>query len=223
MKALQSILSLAMRALDAAGGLGRIAEILRDRGLAVAAAAAVVGLVALTVAGRFPRGLAFAGGAVLGALAAVGLRAPLATHVGASLAVAAPLLAVVTAAACALTPRAFPIAIGAVPGLLLGLQVPLAGRAEIGGAVGALVLGAVALLFARPVAIGFACALGRPPRRDRGASRSAVPARSRATWWRTRSRSSRSRSCSPSPAPPTSSPGREDPARAPGVPPPQRS
>jgi hypothetical protein len=160
MKALQSILSLAMRALDAAGGLGRIAEILRDRGLAVAAAAAVVGLVALTVAGRFPRGLAFAGGAVLGALAAVGLRAPLATHVGASLAVAAPLLAVVTAAACALTPRAFPVAIGAVPGLLLGLQVPLAGRAEIGGAVGALVLGAVALLFARPVAIGFACALG---------------------------------------------------------------
>ena len=124
-------------------------------------------IVLLTLAGRFPRGLAVAGGAVLGALAAVAFRAPLATHVGVSLVVAAPVLATVAAAACAFVPLAFPVAVGALPGLLLGLEVPLAGRAAIGGAVGALVAGGVALLFARVVAIGSVSRAGRPARRNR--------------------------------------------------------
>jgi hypothetical protein len=158
--ALKSVLALATRALDAAAGLGRLAEMLRERGLPVGAAVALLGIVLLTLAGRFPRGLAVAGGAVLGALAAIAFRAPLATHVGVSLVVAAPVLATVVAAACAFVPLAFPVAVGALPGLLLGLEVPLAGRAAIGGAVGALVAGGVALLFARVVAIGSVSALG---------------------------------------------------------------
>ena len=160
MSVLKSVLALATRALDAAAGLSRLAEIFRERGLVVGAAVALLGVVFLTLAGRFPRGLAVAGGAVLGALAAVAFRAPLATHVGVSLVVAVPVLATVAAAACALVPLAFPVAVGALPGLLLGLEVPLAGRAAIGGAVGALVAGGVALLFARVVAIGSVSALG---------------------------------------------------------------
>jgi hypothetical protein len=158
--ALKSLLALATRALEAAAGLSRLAELLREGGLFVAAAAGLLGLVLLTIAGRFPRGLAVAGGAVLGALSAVAFRAPLATHVGVSLVVAAPVLAIVAAAACALLPLAFPVAVGALPGLLLGLEVPLAGRAAFGGAIGALVAGGVALLFARVVAIGSVSALG---------------------------------------------------------------
>lgn len=157
---MNAVLDLAARALDGAGNVTRLVELLRGLGPAASAAAALVGLVALTVAGRFPRGLAATGGAALGALAAYAFRAPLAMHVGVSLPVALPVVAIVAGAACALAPLAFPLAIGALPGLILGLQVPIAGRAALGGAVGALLGGLVALLFARPFATGFASALG---------------------------------------------------------------
>ncbi|WP_242336580.1 hypothetical protein [Anaeromyxobacter sp. SG66] len=160
MSVLKSVLDLAARAVAAATDLGRLAELLRDRGFAVALAAGLLGLAALTVAARFPRGLAAAGGAVLAALAAYALRGAIAAHLGISLAVATPVLAVVAGAACALVPLAFPAAVGALPGLLLGLHAPIAGRAELGAAIGALVAGLVGLLFARLVAVGFASAVG---------------------------------------------------------------
>lgn len=160
MSAVKSVLDLGARLLDAAGGVTRLVELLRGLGPAPSVAAAGLGIVALTMAGRFPRGLAAAGGAALGALAAYAFRAPLALHVGVSLAVAAPVVAVVAGAVCALSPLPFPVAAGALPGLILGLRVPIAGRAVLGGAVGALAAGLVALLFARPFAIGFASALG---------------------------------------------------------------
>ena len=157
---MKSVLDLAARLLDAAGNVTRLVELLRGFGPALSAAAAVLGLVALTLAGRFPRALSAAGGAAVGALAAYAFRAPLALHVGVSLAVAAPIVALVAGAVCALVPLAFPIAAGALPGAILGLGVPIAGRAALGGAVGALVAGLVALLFARPFAVGIASALG---------------------------------------------------------------
>ncbi len=160
MSLFKSVLDLAARALLAAADLGRLAVLLRERGLAVALVAGLVGLVALTVAGRFPRGLAAAGGAVLAALWVYALRGAIAAHLGIPPAVAAPVVAVVAGAACALVPLAFPVAVGALPGLLLGLQAPIAGRAELGAAIGALVAGLVALLFARVVAVGFASAVG---------------------------------------------------------------
>jgi hypothetical protein len=54
----------------------------------------------------------------------------------------------------------YPLAAGALPGALLGVHVPIGGRAALGAAVGGLVAGLVALLFARPVAIGVASFLG---------------------------------------------------------------
>lgn len=160
MSALNGLVELATPALGAAAHLARLADLLREAGPAASGAVAVLGAVVLTIAGRYPRALAAMGGATVAALAAYALRAPLAVHGGVSLAVALPAAAVVAGAACALAPLAFPVAAGAVPGLLLGLQVPIAGRAAVGGAAGALLAGLVALLFARAVAIGFASAVG---------------------------------------------------------------
>jgi hypothetical protein len=136
---------------EALAALGRAAAWAHGAGPVAGALLAIVGVLALTVALRAPRPLAVAGGALVGALAGLAVRGPLALHLGLAATTSAAAGAAVAAAACGLLPPLFPFAAGALPGALLGLHAPLGGRAALGAAVGGLVAGAIALVFARPV------------------------------------------------------------------------
>jgi hypothetical protein len=57
-------------------------------------------------------------------------------------------------------PGAFPFAAGALPVALVGAEVPLAGRAVVGAAAGALLLGLAGLALGRVVSAAFASLCG---------------------------------------------------------------
>jgi hypothetical protein len=143
------------RARDALETLGDLSRTAQRLGPFAGAVALVAGAVLLVLLGRYRRPVAAVGGALVGALAALLARGPIAAHLGLSLPVSAAVLAAAGAAGAFAFPVAFPFAAGAVPGAALGYGVPLAGRALLGAAAGGVLAGAVALLFARPVAIGF--------------------------------------------------------------------
>lgn len=152
--------TMSARVRDAVDALGEAAREGQRLGPVAGGVALLAGVLLLTFAGRFRRPIAAVGGALLGALAAVVLRGPIAAHVGLSLPVSAAVLAAAGAAGAFALPVAFPFAAGALPGALLGQHAPLAGRAIVGAAVGGLLAGLVALLFARPVALGFVSIAG---------------------------------------------------------------
>jgi hypothetical protein len=145
---------------DAVALVGRAARASARLGPVAGAAAVVLGLVLLVVVGRWRRPIAGVGGTLLGALAALALERLVATRLGLPLPLSAALLAVAGGVGAFLFPVAFPFAAGALPGALLGAHAPLAGRAIFGAAVGGAIGGLVALLFARPVAIGFVSIAG---------------------------------------------------------------
>jgi hypothetical protein len=141
-------------------GVAALAATLVPLGPAAGVPLAVMGALGLTVATRWRRPLAIAGGAAIGALAALALRGLAAAHLGLSAGATALLLGGAGAAAGAALPGAFPFAAAALPGALLGAQVPLAGRSALGAAAGGLVLGLLGLAFGRLVAAAFASACG---------------------------------------------------------------
>lgn len=154
----------------AAGMAARLSEVLDGlQGLAEAApgvgvwgglALVLAGLGALVLAHRAPRVAAAAGGAAVGALAALAMRPLLSAHLGVSMGTSAALLAAIGCAGCAALPAAFPAAALAVPAALFGAHVPVAGRAEIGAAVVGLFGGLVGLAAARVVSIVLASLAG---------------------------------------------------------------
>jgi hypothetical protein len=152
--------ALAPGVLEVVSALGGAVESLRALGPWVAAPVAVAGLVALTVGTRRARPLAACGGAALGALFALALRAPLQTYLAVSPAAAAAAGAVAVGTACGAFPATFPFALGALPGALLGGGVALGGQPALGAAAGALAGGFVAALAARVVTALFAALAG---------------------------------------------------------------
>jgi hypothetical protein len=150
----------ASRVAELFAGVAALADAVVPLGIVAGAPLAAVGIVALTVATRRRLPLAIAGGAAVGALAAVALRELAVAHFGVSPATTVILLAVAGSAAGALAPAAFPFAVAALPGALIGAQVPLAGRAVFGAAAGALVAGVAGLALGRLVAVAFASLCG---------------------------------------------------------------
>jgi hypothetical protein len=113
------------------------------------AVAAFVAGAAMAIAGaRLGRLVAGAGGALIGWLVGVEL-SPLAAEWGVPAATIGWSAAAVIGVASALAPTVYPLATGALAGTLLGLQVPVAGRAWLGAGVGALLLAGVAVLLRR--------------------------------------------------------------------------
>jgi hypothetical protein len=141
-------------------GVAALAGAVVPLGPAAGVPLAAVGVLALTVGTRWHRPLAVAGGAAIGALAALALRGFAAAHVGLSPGPTTVLLAAAGAVAGAVLPGAFPFAAAALPGALLGADVPLAGRAAAGAAAGGLIAGLLGLAFGRLVAAAFASACG---------------------------------------------------------------
>lgn len=140
--------------------LVRLVLLARALGVAGGLALALAGVAALTVADRLRRPTAAAGGALVGALAALSLRALLAAHLGLSPAMAAAVGAAAGGVAGVLFPPVFPAAAGALAGALLGAHLPLAGRAALGAAAGGLAGAALGLLGARAVTVSLAVISG---------------------------------------------------------------
>jgi hypothetical protein len=69
-------------------------------------------------------------------------------------------VAVLLGLAAGFAPPVYPLALGMVPGALLGMRFPLAGRVWLGGAVGALLLGGLALAARRIVVAATAAVAG---------------------------------------------------------------
>ncbi len=152
--------SVARRLGEAVDAVGAVAHVMRAAGPARGVAVLVAGVLLLTVAGRIPRVLAGVGGALVGALAAIAAQRALALGLGLSPTVAVPVSAVVLGGACAAFPPLYPVAVGALPGALLGVHVPVGGRAAFGAAAGGLAAGLVALVFGRGVSVLFASLAG---------------------------------------------------------------
>jgi hypothetical protein len=142
------------------GGIRALAGAVLPLGAPAGAALALAGLVALTVATRRRRILAAAGGAAVGALAALALRGWLSDHLAMRSAASVPALAAAGALGCAAIPWAFPFAAAALPGALLGALVPLAGRPELGAGIAAAIAGVLGLTLARLVSAAFASLCG---------------------------------------------------------------
>ncbi len=153
-------MSVASGPTDLLAGVAWLAARLLSAGITAGAPLVLVGLAALTVSGRARRALGAGGCALVGALAAVALRVPLAAHLGVSALVAAAVLGVAGAVAGFALPALFPFAAAALPCAWLGGQVPLAGRAAFGAAAGALLGGLLGLAFARLVAAAVAALAG---------------------------------------------------------------
>jgi hypothetical protein len=152
--------SVARHFAETVDALGALAHAMRAAGPAVGFASVVAGMVLLSIVGRVPRVLAGAGGALVGVLAALAAQGAIAFNLALSPSVAVPVAAVVVGGACAAFPPLYPVAVGALPGALLGVHVPLSGRAAFGAAAGALAGGLVALVFARAVSLLFASLAG---------------------------------------------------------------
>jgi hypothetical protein len=120
--------------------------------------AAALGLALLLAGSRLGRILSAAAAALVGFFVGGAVARAIGGPFGPSTwawAVAAAL-----AVATALAPAVYPAALGAVGGALLGAEFPIAGRAMLGGAVGALAGVVVALLLRRLVVAGTAAAAG---------------------------------------------------------------
>ncbi|MFT3915601.1 MAG: hypothetical protein QM704_16250 [Anaeromyxobacteraceae bacterium] len=145
--------ALGSRARDLLAGLGAATALVRGSGAAAAAGVALLGVVALTVAGRAERVLAGLGGAAAGALGAYAFRGGLALHLGFSASTSALAGAAMCGLLSAALPRLFPFVAAAIPAAMLGLGVPIAGRPWAGALAGAAVGGLLAAAFARSVSI----------------------------------------------------------------------
>jgi hypothetical protein len=152
--------SVQARAVEALAGLAWLAAWARELGPFAGVALALAGVMALAAAERLRRVTALAGGAAIGALAAMAARSLVAAHAGLSAGAAAGLGAGVLGATCAALPAAFPAAAGGLVGALLGVHVPVGGSAAFGAGIAALVGGLIALAGARSVAIVLASFAG---------------------------------------------------------------
>ncbi len=114
------------------------------------------GLFALLAGARWRLPVSAAGAGAAGALAGVAASGLLGLPVAASAAVGSALLA----GGALLLPPLFPFAVGAIPGAFLGARFDLVGHPAGGAMLGALLLGGLAILVARPLAAAFAGLVG---------------------------------------------------------------
>jgi hypothetical protein len=141
--------------------LGRGALVARALSPWIGAALALAGVAALAVGARWRRPIAGVGGAIVGALSGLALHPLVQARIGGlDRTTTIGLGAAVVGGAGLFAPVVFPLVAGALPGALLARHVPVAGSGLYGGAIGALVGGALALAFADTVAALVASSLG---------------------------------------------------------------